>query len=116
MKRDIELLSKTNRGRQNSPSFATEIPQEIGVKLTYQCNLRCETCFQWNDQGFLYHLNKAQLKDELDASIFEKILYETESAKSNLYLWDGEPQVYHDWSELCRMLEKDLGTTISTTW
>ncbi|MEH2328379.1 radical SAM protein [Nostoc sp.] len=115
VKRDIELLSKTNRGRQNSPSFATEIPEEIGIQLTYRCNLRCETCFQWNDQGFFHHLNKAQLKGELDASIFEKILYETQSAKSNLYLWGGEPLVHHDWSELCRMLEKDPRWTVICT-
>ena len=115
MKRDIELLSKTNRGRQGSSNYATEVPEEIGIQLTYRCNLRCETCFQWNDQGFFHHLNKAQLKGELDASIFEKILYETESVKSNLYLWGGEPLVHHDWSELCRMLEKDPRWTVICT-
>jgi len=115
MKRDIELVSKTSRGRQKSPTYATEIPEEVGVQLTYRCNLRCETCFQWNDQGFFHHLNKAQLKGELDASIFEKILYETKTAKSNLYLWGGEPLVHQNWSELCKMLEKDPRWTVICT-
>ena len=52
MKRDIALLSKSHRGRTTSPTYATKLPEEIGVQLTYRCNLRCDTCFQWNDQGF----------------------------------------------------------------
>lgn len=115
MKQDIELLSRTNRGRELSPTYATELPEELGVQLTYRCNLRCETCFQWNDQGFFHHLNKSQLKGELDAAVFEKLLYETRSAKSNLYLWGGEPLVHHDWADLCKMIEKDPRWTVICT-
>jgi len=115
MKRDIELLSKSYRGRTTSPTYATELPEEIGVQLTYRCNLRCDTCFQWNDQGFFHHLNKAQLRGELDVSVFEKILSETTEAKSNLYLWGGEPLVHKEWAEICNLIGKDPRWTVICT-
>ena len=115
MKKDIELLSKTKRGRQESPRYATAVPEEIGLQLTYKCNLRCHTCFQWNGQGFFHGYNKQQQKGEMAVSVIDKILRETAEAKSNLYLWGGEPMVHSEWGDICRLLERDPRWTVICT-
>jgi len=55
------------------------------------------------------------VKDELSAEVFEKILFETLEAKSNLYLWGGEPTVHKEWDALSLMLEKDPRWTVICT-
>ena len=115
MKKAMGHIAKAKRARVANPSYATPFPEEIGIQLTYRCNIRCAHCFQWNDQGFFHHMSRDQQRDELSAEIFEKILFETREAKSNLYLWGGEPTVHRQWDELSRMMEKDPRWTVICT-
>ena len=115
MKKSMGNLSKAVRARKTDPAYAAPAPEEIGIQLTYRCNIRCEHCFQWNDKGFFHHLSKEEVRDELSAEVFEKILFETREAKSNLYLWGGEPTVHKDWDALSLMMEKDPRWTVLCT-
>ena len=115
MKKSMGNLSKAVRARKTNPAYAASAPEEIGIQLTYRCNIRCEHCFQWNDQGFFHHLSKEEVRDELSAEVVEKILFETREAKSNLYLWGGEPTVHKEWDALSLMLEKDPRWTVLCT-
>ncbi len=115
MKKAMANQSKAIRGRKTNPAYAAPAPEEVGIQLTYRCNIRCEHCFQRNDQGFFHHLSKEEQRDELSAEVFEKILFETREAKSNLYLWGGEPTVHKEWDALSLMLEKDPRWTVLCT-
>nr|VFK63480.1 MAG: Radical SAM superfamily enzyme, MoaA/NifB/PqqE/SkfB family [Candidatus Kentron sp. UNK]VFK70828.1 MAG: Radical SAM superfamily enzyme, MoaA/NifB/PqqE/SkfB family [Candidatus Kentron sp. UNK] len=107
MKKALGNLSRAVRARKTDPGYAAPYPEEIGIQLTYRCNIRCDHCFQWNDKGFFRHLSQQDARDELSAEVFEKILFETREARSNLYLWGGEPTVHKEWDALSRMIETD---------
>jgi radical SAM protein with 4Fe4S-binding SPASM domain len=89
---------------------ATPLPQELAFKLTNRCDLRCTHCYQWNETGYHHRLTKEGHGD-LELSIVAKVLEATSAVKSNVYLWGGEPLVYHDWDGLVDLLANDLRWT-----
>lgn len=113
--RAMGAIAKARRGRQVDPAYAAPLPGELGVQLTYRCNLRCKTCFQWNDQGFFRHLDQDSARGEIAPEVFEKLLFQTREARSNLYLWGGEPLVHREWDALARMIEADPRWTVICT-
>ena len=116
LKRSIKLRSETARSRKRNPSYATPVPEEIGLQLTYKCNLRCHHCFQWKaDGGFFREYDKDKLAKDIPIEIIERIFADTHERKSNLYLWGGEPLVYKDWDRLSRLLERDPRWTVLCT-
>jgi MoaA/NifB/PqqE/SkfB family radical SAM enzyme len=84
-----------------------ELPEEVAFKLTNRCNLRCQHCYQWNEDGYHHDLERTVQNRDLDFSIIEKVFAATRSFKSNVFLWGGEPLVYRDWDKLVDLLEKD---------
>ena len=115
IKKTIKNISTASRVRKEYPNYAALVPEEIGIQLTYRCNMRCNHCFQWNERGFFHNFEKKEKNRELDANIIEKILKETEEAKSNLYFWGGEPLVHREWEEIVKILEKDSRWTVLCT-
>ncbi len=95
--------------------LSADIPEEIGIQLTYRCNLRCGHCYQWNESGFFNSYNKSKINNELDIDILRRVLDETKPVKSNLYLWGGEPMIYKHWDQFCKMLEHDPRWTVVCT-
>jgi radical SAM protein with 4Fe4S-binding SPASM domain len=115
IKRTIRNMSVGKRESGGDPSFATEIPDEVGIQLTNKCNLRCKHCFQWNDSGLHQSLGKDAQNEEINFDLIEKIMKETSCIKSNLYLWGGEPLSYGELPRLAMLLEKDSRWTVFCT-
>jgi len=113
--RSVGTAARVLRGRRTDPGYAAPVPEEVGVQLTYRCNLRCTSCFQWSETGFFHRLGQQQARGELAPEVFEKLLFQTREARSNLYLWGGEPLVHRQWNELSRMLERDPRWTVICT-
>jgi MoaA/NifB/PqqE/SkfB family radical SAM enzyme len=111
----LHSRAQVTRAIQADPRYATPLPEEIGLQLTNRCNLRCETCFQWNESGFHRLLPVARQRDDLDIGIVEKILAATRPARSKVYLWGGEPLVYRDWDRLTELLAEDPRWTVLCT-
>lgn len=97
--------------------FATELPEEVGLQLTYRCNLRCKHCFEWSDdeQGYNRTCNIHNNDKELPIEIVRDVLIATEKKKSNLFLWGGEPLVYNRWDELIELLDIHKRWTVLCT-
>lgn len=115
IKRTIRNMSLGKRGLKEDSAFAMKMPDEIGIQLTYKCNLRCKHCFQWNNQGFFKHMDKTCQNEEIRIDLVERILNETSEIKSNLYLWGGEPLCYSEFNSLADVLEKDPRWTVFCT-
>lgn len=113
--RKAKNISISHRMRKRDPGYFSALPQEIGLQLTYRCNLRCAHCFQWNNEGFFHTLDEDVKRQDLDFSIVEKVFYETRDQKSNLYLWGGEPLIYKHWDELAALLYQDPRWTVICT-
>jgi sulfatase maturation enzyme AslB (radical SAM superfamily) len=115
IKRTIRNMAvgKRESDKNNLQMFKT--PDEVGIQLTNKCNLRCKTCFQWNEEGFFNNYSNDDKNDEIPLDIIKRILEETKENKSNLYLWGGEPLSYGQLDELSYVLEMDPRWTVFCT-
>ncbi|MCP1182157.1 radical SAM protein [Paenibacillus sp. 1781tsa1] len=115
LKRTIKNTVETKRNMEKIAGYATPLPESVGIKLTNQCNLRCKHCYQWNDTGYHHFMTPEQQREQLDYGLLEKLILETEPAKSRLYIWGGEPLVYSHFDRLADLLEAHpRETTICT--
>jgi radical SAM protein with 4Fe4S-binding SPASM domain len=106
LKRTISLRSQTRRGLDDDPHFATPMPGEVSMQLTYRCNLRCTHCYQWNEQGFFRDYSAEKQRTELDIAVVEKVLRETAHLRSKLFLWGGEPLMHSRFGEISALLQR----------
>jgi len=115
LKRTIRTAVETKRNKEKLPAYATPLPESVGIKLTNQCNLRCKHCYQWNDTGYHHYMTLQQQREQLDIGLLERVIVETEPARSRLYIWGGEPLVYSRFDRLVELLEQyPRETTICT--
>jgi len=92
--------------------------RQLSIRITDMCNLRCHTCGQWGDQGFLHGQDLKDLKRQEISP--ERYLYLLEDLARNghrpsVYLWGGEPTMYKGWLEIIeRATELRMPTSIAT--
>lgn len=71
--------------------------RQASFRLTDRCNLRCHTCGQWGDQGFLHHQDLKILKQqEVAPSRYQEVFADlvAHGHKPLVYFWGGEPMLY----------------------
>jgi radical SAM protein with 4Fe4S-binding SPASM domain len=71
--------------------------RQVSLRITDLCNLRCHTCGQWGDKGFLRGQDLKGLKEqEVPAERYLEVLEDLvrHGHRPNLYLWGGEPMLY----------------------
>lgn len=83
---------------------ARALPEELGFKLTNRCDLRCTTCYQWNEDGYHHRLPGIDKGRDLPLTVIAKVLEATRQLRSNVFLWGGEPLVYREWDGLVELL------------
>lgn len=84
------LSPGTNHGRANRI-------RQCSIRITDVCNLRCHTCGQWGDQGFLRSCSLAELrKEEVSPERYIELLHDLSrnGHAPSVYLWGGEPMLY----------------------
>jgi radical SAM protein with 4Fe4S-binding SPASM domain len=69
-------------------------PNLVVIIPTYRCNLRCNMCFLFDEQG--KSLIPAPLREELPLSEWQKIIEEVAAFAPHIYLVGGEPLLYKD--------------------
>ncbi len=81
----------------NSASGEARSIRQVSIRITDVCNLRCHTCGQWGDHGFLHGKSLADLKrqevsPERYLEVFSDLV--AHGHRPLLYLWGGEPMLY----------------------
>ncbi len=113
--RRIAPAALAARRAEVGPVPVPELPEEISLKLTNRCDLRCSHCYQWGEDGYHHSLDAAERNGDLPLDIIENLLDATRSNQANLYLWGGEPFVYREWNRLAELLaEHHRWTSICT--
>jgi radical SAM protein with 4Fe4S-binding SPASM domain len=103
------------RRSQPEPLRVRPLPEELGFKLTNQCNLRCRHCYQWSDDGHHHDLDLRGQREHLPFRVVSEVFEATRHLESNVYLWGGEPLMYRHWDEVVELLAHDpRWTTICT--
>jgi len=77
--------------------------RQVSFRITDLCNLRCHTCGQWGDQGFLRRQDLSRLKEQEVAPARYRELLEDLVASGHrplIYFWGGEPMLYEGLLEL----------------
>ncbi len=94
MEIEKNLFSLFNPAKKNG--YARKIHQ-LSIRITDLCNLRCHTCGQWGDNGFLHgcsssDLRKREVEGKRYLELFDDLL--EHGHKPNIYIWGGEPTMY----------------------
>jgi radical SAM protein with 4Fe4S-binding SPASM domain len=71
--------------------------RQCSIRITDLCNLRCHTCGQWGDSGFLRDCSLKDLRNqEVAAERYIELLDDLKKHghTPSVYLWGGEPMLY----------------------
>ncbi len=71
--------------------------RQLSIRITDRCNLRCHTCGQWGNQGFLHGRSVHELRErELPPGRYIELLDDlaAHGHRPTIYLWGGEPMLY----------------------
>lgn len=71
--------------------------RQVSIRITDRCNLRCHTCGQWGDHGFLKDAPLADLRArEVSPARYREIFQDLvhHGHRPMVYLWGGEPMLY----------------------
>jgi radical SAM protein with 4Fe4S-binding SPASM domain len=71
--------------------------RQCSIRITDFCNLRCHTCGQWGDRGFLKNASVSELKKhEVPPERYLELLRDLHAHghTPSVYLWGGEPMLY----------------------
>ncbi len=71
--------------------------RQVSLRLTDLCNLRCHTCGQWGDHGYLVgrpmpELVRNQVTPERYVELLEDLVQH--GHRPGVYFWGGEPMLY----------------------
>ncbi len=71
--------------------------RQFSIRITDVCNLRCHTCGQWGDHGFLKDCSIKDLRNqEVTPERYIELLRDLKANghSPSVYLWGGEPMLY----------------------
>jgi radical SAM protein with 4Fe4S-binding SPASM domain len=71
--------------------------RQVSLRITDMCNLRCHTCGQWGDNGYLRGKLLKELKqNEVPVETYKKMVDQIVAAGWSpiWYIWGGEPMMY----------------------
>ena len=89
--------------------------QLVSLRITDMCNLRCHSCGQWGDNGYLLGESLKDLKQrEVPVEIYKNLVDQIvdQGWSPVWYIWGGEPMLYPGIIELMHYI-KDRGMPIS---
>ncbi len=89
--------------------------QLVSLRITDMCNLRCHSCGQWGDNGYLLGSSLKELKQrEVPVETYKRLVDQiVDAGWSPLwYIWGGEPMLYPGLIELLYYI-KERGMPIS---
>jgi radical SAM protein with 4Fe4S-binding SPASM domain len=81
----------------NASSGKARTIRQVSIRITDVCNLRCHTCGQWGDHGFLHGKSLAELKkEEVTPERYLEVFADlvAHGHRPLIYLWGGEPMLY----------------------
>lgn len=90
-------------------------PESISFTITNRCNLRCQMCGQWSEEGYI-RAEPEVVKGEMDLADWKRLVDEVAEHKvSSILLRGGEPFLFPGIMELIRHIKsKGIWLSIDT--
>jgi len=93
----VETSKALRRWLPPSRSGRSGAIRQCSIRITDRCNLRCPTCGQWGESGYLVDAPAAELRArELPPSRYLELLRDLAHHRHSpsVYVWGGEPMLY----------------------
>ena len=107
-------LRRLGRGADGQPDKL----RQVSLRITDMCNLRCHTCGQWGDNGYLLGQSLKELKQrEVPVEMYKRFVDDIlQQGWSPLwYIWGGEPMMYPDLLDLLKYIsQREMPITMVT--
>lgn len=107
-------LRRPERGRNGQPDKL----RQVSLRITDMCNLRCHTCGQWGDNGYLRNKSLKELKkEEVPVEVYKNFVDQivAEGWSPMWYIWGGEPMMYSGLFDLLNYItERKMPITMVT--
>ena len=84
----------TRQEYRRDDSVCSAPPQQISVKITNACNLRCKTCGQWGETGYNFNADSSALKQLVPVEKYIELADQVKPFAPIYYIWGGEPFMY----------------------
>lgn len=103
-----------DRGKDGRPDKL----RQVSLRITDMCNLRCHTCGQWGDNGYLLGQSLKELKQrEVPVELYKKFVDDilAQGWSPLWYIWGGEPMMYPSLFDLLNYItERKMPITMVT--
>ncbi len=93
--------------RKNKDGTSTLGIQQISIKITNACNLRCKTCGQWGETGYNWGKPTSELKRIVPVERYLELSDNVKREEPIYYIWGGEPFLYPGLFDLTRRIKKN---------
>jgi radical SAM protein with 4Fe4S-binding SPASM domain len=70
--------------------------KQVNIKITNACNLRCKTCAQWGESGYMLSAPSSVVKETVPLDVYKKMVDDISGIRPWIYIWGGEPFLYPD--------------------
>ena len=82
------------------------LPRNITLHLTENCNLRCRMCYFWGESGCYSTRDSKSQPETLEFDLIKTIIQDLTPAKPSYSLFGGEPLLYPQFEELVEEIKK----------
>ncbi len=82
------------------------LPRNITLHLTENCNLRCKMCYFWGDSGCYSIKNSKSQPKTLDFNLVKTLIRDLTPTKPWYSLFGGEPLLYPHFKDLVKEIKK----------
>jgi len=94
-------------GYKRNDGYAPLMPQQISIKITNLCNLRCKTCGQWGETGYNLTTPPPDVKEVVATSHYMHLCDDVKALKPIYYIWGGEPFLYPGLFDVTHRIKKN---------
>ena len=70
--------------------------RKVNIKITNACNLRCDTCAQWGEAGYMLGAPSSTVRETVPLHVYKRMVDDLSGLRTSTYIWGGEPFLYPD--------------------
>jgi MoaA/NifB/PqqE/SkfB family radical SAM enzyme len=96
----------TARFDYNRADGVSKPMRQVNLKITNACNLRCKTCAQWGEAGYMIGQPTSVVRETVPLAAYQRMVDDIAPIKPWIYIWGGEPFLYPDLLPLLRTMKQ----------
>ena len=89
--------------------------KQVNIKITNACNLRCKTCAQWGEAGYMLGAPSSVVRETVPLDVYKKLVDDISGLRPWIYIWGGEPFLYRDLFPLLTYMKQNhlIGSVVT---